>query len=55
MKNKEKTEDDMSDQTFAQLDNQCYCCGQPGHILPKYCYKDKIPKSEWDMNKTKQL
>jgi hypothetical protein len=31
----------------------CYCCGKKGHAAPECTQKDKIPRDEWHINKTK--
>jgi len=31
--------------SFAQMENRCYACGQPGHTSTKCVHKSKIPKN----------
>ena len=49
----QQREDDQSTQTsFAQRrEATCYCCGRTGHTVPYCPDKDKIPRSEWHVNK----
>ena len=39
--------------SFAQLKGEiiCHCCGKKGHIAPKCPMRNKIPRSEWAINK----
>jgi len=48
-----KDKDEMQTElNFAQLEGSCYCCGKKGHWSPQCNKKDKIPRSEWAINKT---
>ena len=40
--------------SFANIEGTCYCCGKPGHKSPACRLKDKIPRSEWAINKAAQ-
>ena len=40
---------------FAQFEGKCWCCGKTGHRSPKCPLKDGEPKSEWAVNKTKEM
>ena len=57
-KNKEndKSEEDkpITNLSFAQMKNTCYCCGK-NHKLPDCPEKDRIPRSDWYINKTKEM
>ena len=41
--------------TFAQLEGKCYVCGLPGHMSSKCKKRDKIPKDQWAINKSKRI
>jgi hypothetical protein len=49
---KGKEDDDAPALSFAQMEGKCYCCGKPGHQSPDCRQKDKIPKEEWEINKS---
>jgi hypothetical protein len=54
-KNKSKDRDDVETElNFAQLEGACYCCEKKGHRSPQCTKKDKIPKSEWAINKMQE-
>ena len=36
--------DEVVEQSFAQMEGKCYCCGKPGHLSNKCRLKDKMPK-----------
>ena len=40
---------------FAQFEGKCWCCGKTTHLSPKCPLKDSEPKSEWAINKTKEM
>ena len=55
-KEKETTDEDKPTQlTFAQMKNVCYYCCGGRHKLTDCPKKDTIPRSEWHINKTKEL
>ena len=35
---------------FAQMENRCYACGQPGHTSTKCAHKSKSPKKTMAIN-----
>ena len=37
--------------SFATIEGKCYCCGKPGHKSPECRQRNKIPRSEWAINK----
>jgi uncharacterized protein (UPF0332 family) len=55
IKEESEAEKQVSEElNFAQLEGVCYCCGKKGHQIPQCTKKDKTPKSEWAINKTKE-
>ena len=39
--------------SFAQLEFSCWCCGKKGHKSSSCNLRDKIPRDEWAINKSK--
>ena len=37
--------------SFLSMEYRCYCCWKKGHKSPQCHLKDKIPQSEWAINK----
>ena len=56
-KKKVGDEDESQDEdltlSFAQLECTCYCCGKKGHTSSTCHLKDKLPKDQWAINKSK--
>ena len=52
----DKSEEDkpITNLSFAQMKNACYCCGK-NHKLPDCPEKDRIPRSDWHINGTKEM
>ena len=50
-----REEEESPQLSFAQTENQYYCCGKKGHTSPKCPKKDSTPKAEWVINKTPAL
>ena len=56
-KKKHKDDDEGKEETatlsFAQLEFSCWCCGKKGHKSSTCNQRDKIPKDQWAINKSK--
>ncbi len=49
----EDKKEEVQNLSFAQMANQCYCCGK-NHKLPDCPTKDSTPKEKWHINKAKE-